>query len=135
MRILTSTCYALRISAGILVLAGCSSAGSQVAPSVPPQQTSVKQQSRAPGATVPGRAQNGPGYVLVDLGTFGGPSSLINANLAIYMGNCCGGAGLTPALTERGETTGGADTPFGNPASQQNPEACCDFYRSQTFEW
>ncbi len=135
MRILTSTCYALSISAAIVVLVGCSSAGSQVAPSVPPPQTGVKLESRAPGATVLERAQNRPGYVLVDLGTFGGPSSLINANLAIYIGNCCNGAGLTPALTERGETTGGADTPVGNPASQQNPEACCDFYRSQTFEW
>ena len=47
-----------------------------------------------------------------------------------------GGAGLTPTLTERGETTGGADTPFGNPyASNQNPEACCDPYKNQAFLW
>jgi hypothetical protein len=134
MQISKLTPSALGTCALVAMLAGCNNAGSKVAPSVP-QQTSVKLASGAPDATARKRSQNAPRYVLVDLGTFGGPTSFINANLGIY--NCCNGAGLTPALTEGGAITGGADTAIANPYpyANQNPEACCDAYVNQTFEW
>ena len=90
-----------------------------------------------PAPTVQAGGHGAPRYVMVDLGTFGGPTSLINASLGLYIGDCNCGAGLTPSLTEGGDITGGADTPNANPypVSMQNPEACCDAFVNQTFEW
>jgi len=45
-----------------------------------------------------------PRFILVDLGTFGGPTSFLD---------CC--AGVPPVLNKRGTVVGGADTPASNP--------------------
>jgi len=62
-------------------------------------------------ATLPMTAQPSPDhgkqhirYVLVDLGTFGGPTSSLN---------CCGN--VPPVLNNRGTVTGSADTSKPNP--------------------
>src|SRR5215469_12159305 len=92
-------CATTVVVAGIL-LVGCNSGASQTgfAPTGAMQQpqSTVQRVSNAgvPKSVTGKSARSAPQYVLVDLGTFGGPTSAINANLGIYIGNCCGGAGL-----------------------------------------
>jgi probable HAF family extracellular repeat protein len=51
------------------------------------------------------RSENEPArFILVDLGTFGGPTSFLD---------CCGG--VPPVLNKRGTVVGGADSPSPNP--------------------
>jgi probable HAF family extracellular repeat protein len=84
--------------------------------------------------SIPVRAQkNPPGeeplhhrYKLVDLGTFGGPTSLFD---------CCGD--LAPSVVnDRGTAVGGADWALPNPhKANQNPLLCCDDFVNTGFKW
>lgn len=66
-----------------------------------------------------------PRFVLVDLGTFGGPTSFLD---------CC--AGVPPVLNKRGTVVGGADGALPNPhKTNQNPLLCCDDFVNTGFEW
>lgn len=72
------------------------------------------------------RSENEPArFILVDLGTFGGPGSFLN---------CCGG--VPPVLNKRGTMVGGADTPASNPHSTSfNPLLGPDPNVNTGFTW
>jgi probable HAF family extracellular repeat protein len=82
--------------------------------------------------TLPMTAQSSPEhgkqhirYVLVDLGTFGGPTSSLN---------CCGN--VPPVLNNRGTVTGSADTSKPNPNfTNFNPCIPPDPFLSLLFKW
>lgn len=64
-------------------------------------------------------------YLLVNLGTFGGPTSGLN---------CCGD--VPPVLNDRGTVTGSADTSQPNPNfTNFNPRIGSDPYLSTGFKW
>lgn len=65
-------------------------------------------------------------YKLVDLGTFGGPTSLFD---------CCGDL-VPPVTNNRGTAVGGADGALPNPnKANQNPLLCCDDFVNTGFKW
>jgi probable HAF family extracellular repeat protein len=65
-------------------------------------------------------------YRLVDLGTFGGPTSSFD---------CCGDL-APPVVNDRGTAVGGADWALSNPhKANQNPLLCCDDFVNTGFKW
>ena len=65
-------------------------------------------------------------YKLVDIGTFGGPTSLFD---------CCGDL-APPVINNRGTAVGGADWALLNPhKANQNPLICCDDFVNTGFKW
>jgi len=65
-------------------------------------------------------------YRLVDLGTFGGPTSSLD---------CCGDL-APPVINGRGTAVGGADGAAPNPhKANQNPLLCCDDFVNTGFQW
>lgn len=73
-----------------------------------------------------GNEQHRHRYRLVDLGTFGGPTSLFD---------CCGDL-APPVINDPGTAVGGADAALPNPhKSNQNPMLCCDDFVNTGFKW
>jgi hypothetical protein len=67
-----------------------------------------------------------PWFILVDLGTFGGPTSFLD---------CCA-VQVAPVLNKRGTFVGGADTPASNPNyAIFNPLIGPDPYVDTGFKW
>jgi probable HAF family extracellular repeat protein len=66
-----------------------------------------------------------PRYILVDLGTLGGPNSFLD---------CCGA--VPPVLNNRGTVVGGADTSTPDPhAANPNPMFCCEVFINPAAKW
>lgn len=66
-----------------------------------------------------------PRFILVDLGTLGGPNSFLD---------CCGA--VPPVLNNRGTVVGGADTSTPNPhAANPNPLFCCEVFVNPAAKW
>lgn len=64
-------------------------------------------------------------YKFIDLGTFGGPNSLLD---------CCGI--IPPVLNNQGVVVGGADTSAPNPSgANPNPLLCCEVFVNPAFKW